>query len=93
MTSTSETGLGRVTPVVDPRRCEGKTDCAQVCPYDVFDVRRLTDAERQALPLLSRVKLAVHGGRQAFVARPEQCHACGLCVNACPERAIRLLRV
>jgi NAD-dependent dihydropyrimidine dehydrogenase PreA subunit len=42
------------------------------------------------LSLLSRFKLFVHGGKQAFVARPSDCHACGRCVRACPEKAIQL---
>lgn len=81
---------GVVAPIVDATRCEGKRDCVDVCPYGVFDVRRLTDDERQALPWLSRFKVAVHGGRQAFVVKPADCHNCGKCVTACPERAITL---
>lgn len=77
-------------PVIDSTRCEGKEACVKVCPYDVFVVRKLTDAERAPLGLLTRFKLLVHGGRQAFVARPTDCHACGKCVAACPEKAITL---
>jgi len=62
----------------------------RVCPYHVFEVRRLTDAERRELGWFARAKLLVHGGRQAFALRAEDCHACGLCVKACPEKAIRL---
>jgi NAD-dependent dihydropyrimidine dehydrogenase PreA subunit len=81
---------GRVTPVIDRNRCEAKADCVRVCPYDVFEVRRLTPDERVGLSVVGRLKLLVHGGRQAFAVRAEACHACGLCVPACPERAIRL---
>lgn len=81
---------GRVVPVVNTKRCEGKQDCVEVCPYGVFTVRELTDAERAALGWLTRFKVLVHGGKQAFVEQPEQCHACGLCVQACPEKAITL---
>ena len=42
------------------------------------------------MSLLGRLKARVHGNRQAFVARPQDCHACGKCVAACPEDAIRL---
>jgi 4Fe-4S ferredoxin len=83
---------GVTRPVVDSGRCEGKKDCVRVCPYSVFEVRRLNAAERGALSLLTRVKVAVHGGKQAFVVRGDDCHACGLCVAACPEHAIRLER-
>lgn len=81
---------GRLVPVIDTRRCEGKEDCVRVCPYDVFTVRRLTDAERSGLGLLNRFKVFVHGGKQAFVERGSDCHACGKCVTACPEKAIKL---
>jgi NAD-dependent dihydropyrimidine dehydrogenase PreA subunit len=84
---------GIVAPVIDPLRCEGKEDCVRVCPYDVFEVRKLNGEERARLPFLVRLKVAVHGGKQAFVLRAEQCHSCGLCVAACPEHAIRLARL
>ena len=81
---------GRVVPVIDTGRCEGKTDCVQVCPTGVFEVRKLTRDERRALGWLVRIKVAVHGNQQAFVVHPELCASCGLCVTACPERAIAL---
>jgi 4Fe-4S ferredoxin len=80
----------RLQPIIDRNRCEAKGDCVRVCPYDVFVLRPLAAEERAALSLLGRVKLYVHGGKQAVAARAEACQACGLCVAACPERAIRL---
>jgi NAD-dependent dihydropyrimidine dehydrogenase PreA subunit len=58
----------------------------------VFEIRKLTPDERSALPLLIRLKVWVHGGKQAFVLRPNDCHACGLCVTACPKKAITLAK-
>ena len=84
---------GQVYPVVDRSRCEAKGDCVRVCPDHVFEVRRLTGAERGGLGWLARVKLYVHGGRQAFAVRGADCHACGLCVRACPEKAVRLAAI
>jgi 4Fe-4S ferredoxin len=84
---------GVVVPVIDRTRCEGKEDCAAVCPYDVFEIRSLTREERSALPFGARLKALVHGNRQSFAVRAEACHSCGLCVAACPERAIRLARL
>jgi 4Fe-4S ferredoxin len=84
---------GRVVPRIDRNRCEAKADCVRVCPYDVFGVRRLTTEERAPLSFVGRMKLLVHGGRQAFAVRADACHACGLCVKACSERAIRLVAV
>lgn len=84
---------GLFAPRIDRSRCEGKEDCVSVCPYGVFDVRKLTAAERGELSLLARVKVFAHGGKQAFAVRADDCHACGLCVQACPERAIKLKAV
>jgi NAD-dependent dihydropyrimidine dehydrogenase PreA subunit len=78
-------------PVVDRNRCEAKGECVHVCPYDVFELRALTDGDKASMSFLGRLKARLHGNRQAFVARPQACHACGLCVAACPEEAIRLV--
>ena len=42
---------------------------------------------------IDRVKAGAHGGRQADPVRAARCHACGDCVAACPEHAIRLERL
>jgi NAD-dependent dihydropyrimidine dehydrogenase PreA subunit len=70
--------------VVDPLRCEGEKKCVRVCPTRVFVMRR-PDAE---LPWLMKLKVAVHGGKQAFVADEAACTSCMKCVDACPEDAI-----
>jgi ferredoxin len=36
---------GVYVPRVDRSRCEGKGDCVAVCPYGVFLVDRIDDAE------------------------------------------------
>jgi len=79
-----------VLPVVDRNRCEAKGACVSVCPYNVFEIRPLGAADRAALSLPGRLKAWAHGNRQAHVARPEDCHACGKCIEACPENALRL---
>ena len=81
---------GRVVPVIDRNRCEGKEDCVRVCPYEVFEMGILSADLKAALSWGGRLKAWAHGNRQAFVVNPEACHACQLCVEACPETAIRL---
>ena len=81
---------GRVVPVVNPNKCEAKGDCVRVCPYGVFAIRQLTTDERAALSWVGKLKSWAHGNRQAFVVKAEDCHACALCVPACPEKAITL---
>lgn len=81
---------GRWVPEIDRNRCEAKADCVRVCPYDVFVIRPLEPAERAGLSMRGRIKAFFHGGRQAYADRAADCHGCGLCVTACPEKAIRL---
>jgi NAD-dependent dihydropyrimidine dehydrogenase PreA subunit len=83
---------GAYRPVVDRARCEGKRDCVEVCPYAVFEVGRMGDDEYRALPLPARLKSFFHNRRTAFTPGADACRACGLCVVACPEKAITLVR-
>ncbi len=81
---------GGWVPVVDRNRCEAKKGCVEVCPYDVFEIRPLGASDKAGLSVLGRLKAWAHGNKQAFVVRGEACQACGLCVTACPEKAIGL---
>jgi len=84
---------GTYEPVVNRNRCEDKAACVTVCPYDVFEVRKMADDEYQALPVLARFKVWAHGKNTAYTPRADSCQACGLCVVACPEGAITLAAV
>lgn len=83
---------GLFKPVIDRNRCEGKADCVEVCPHEVFSIGTLPAAQRTGLSFLGRLKGLAHGWQQAFTPKAEACQACGLCVAACPEQAIRLSR-
>jgi 4Fe-4S ferredoxin len=83
---------GIIAPVIDRNRCEGKEDCVRVCPYNVFEMGTLSPEQRKGLSWIGWLKALGHGGRQAFAVHADACHACGLCVTACPEKAIRLAR-
>ena len=81
---------GRYAPAVDLSRCEGKRDCTDVCPYDVFEVTRISDTDFRALSIVGKLRSMAHKRQGAYAVRAEACHACGLCVVACPESAISL---
>src|SRR4051812_7324836 len=83
---------GAWAPVVDRARCEGKGDCVEVCPYGVFEVGQIAEEEYRAMPFLVRIKLRVHGKKTVFMPKIDACKACGLCVVACPEKALSLAR-
>ena len=83
---------GTYRPVVARSRCEGKSDCDDVCPNSVFEVRRIDDADFAALSLLGLLKSMAHGRQTAYTPAEDRCRACGLCVVACPEHAISLVK-
>jgi NAD-dependent dihydropyrimidine dehydrogenase PreA subunit len=82
---------GAYRPKVDRGRCEGKADCVAVCPHGVFEVRRIDDCDFGALSFFGRLKSRAHGRLTAYTPRAEACAGCGLCVVACPEKAITLV--
>ncbi len=82
---------GAEVPLIDRARCEGKADCVRVCPYAVFEVRRIEDTDFAALSWFAKFKCIAHGRRTAYTPRAAACRSCAYCVEACPERAIRLV--
>ena len=82
---------GAYRPVVDRNACEGKRDCVEVCPYDVFEVRQIDDEDFSRLSFMGKLKSRAHGRLTAYTPKEDLCQACGLCVVACPEKAIRLV--
>jgi NAD-dependent dihydropyrimidine dehydrogenase PreA subunit len=84
--------VGAWHPVVDRNRCEAKHDCVDVCPEDVLEVRSIDANDFKGLSLLGKVKSIAHGRRSAYTPRADRCLACGLCVVACPEDALTLVR-
>jgi NAD-dependent dihydropyrimidine dehydrogenase PreA subunit len=82
--------VGAWVPVIDRNKCEGKKECVEVCPYSVFELGSLTDAEFDSLTFIGRRKAERHERRTARTPKAAECRACGLCVVACPEDAITL---
>ncbi len=83
---------GSFRPVINRNRCEGKAECVKVCPVSVFAVGTLPKQQRGRLGIRGKLKGFAHRWQQALLVNPQACEACGLCVKACPEKAITLVR-
>lgn len=83
---------GLLMPLISLDACEGKGPCVEVCPYDVLAMGPISDEQFRGLSFIGKLKTRVHGREKAYVLHEDQCHSCGLCVTACPERAIKLGR-
>jgi NAD-dependent dihydropyrimidine dehydrogenase PreA subunit len=68
---------------------ENKPKAAPAPPRETG--RAPEDAEKTGLSVIGRLKAFAHGNQQAYAVNADECHACGLCVKACPESAIRLV--
>lgn len=82
---------GKVAPVVDsePMRSEGRLR-SRLSLRPIFEIRPLAASDRASLSFIGKIKAWAHAGKQAYVIRPQACHACRLCIEACPEDALRL---
>ena len=84
---------GIMIPVINKSKCEAKDKCTAVCPYNVFELRSLTPEDKIGLNFFIKLKIKAHSNKQAFVVRGQDCHACSDCIKACPEHAIKLVKV
>lgn len=80
-------------PVVDRNSCEGKRDCVEVCPCNVFEVRVIDEQDFACLSFFGKLKSRARGRLTAYTPHADLRQACGLCVVACPENAITLVRI
>jgi NAD-dependent dihydropyrimidine dehydrogenase PreA subunit len=81
---------GVLKPVVDFGKCEAKGPCVEVCPYEI---RKIEQADYDKLGFFGKFKNRVHGSKVAYTPKEDLCRACGLCIKACPEHAIKLIKV
>lgn len=79
-----------ITPIINLSKCEGKGPCIEVCPYGVFEMQPISNKDFFTLNTIGKIKTLVHGRNKAFAVNADKCLGCGLCVTACPEKAITL---
>ncbi|MFK7748467.1 MAG: ferredoxin family protein [Kordia sp.] len=82
----------KLMPVINLNNCGGKEDCVPACPYDVLEMRKITPEDRLTLNLKGKIK-TFFKPKKAYVTDSSMCHACGICVQVCPERAIKLIKI
>lgn len=83
---------GRVQPRIDLNKCSGAADCIPVCPYQVLEMQPIALQDKAELNFVGKLK-TFFNAQKAYVVAPLDCHACGFCVTACPEKAIQLGKV
>lgn len=83
---------GLLEPIINLNKCEGAGPCLDVCPYGVLELKPITNEELKELSFIGKTKTWFHGQNKAYVVDVDLCQACGLCVTACPEKAITLKR-
>ncbi len=81
----------KIMPIVNFNNCGGKAACVIACPYDVFEMKPIADDDKQLLNIKGKIKTFFFK-HKAYVVHPENCHSCGLCVQSCPEKAIKLTK-
>jgi NAD-dependent dihydropyrimidine dehydrogenase PreA subunit len=82
---------GRSGRHLDRQRRQAERDCTDVCPNDVFEIRRIEPDDFGTLGLTAKVKVIAHRRLTAYTPNADACRACGLCVVARPEDAISLV--
>lgn len=82
-----------VIPFINWNKCESDGICVNICPRNVFEMKTISHNQFSKLTFVGKLKTRVHRKKKAFVKYPEQCQVCGECFNACPEKAIKLLRL
>ncbi|WP_341908180.1 4Fe-4S dicluster domain-containing protein [Fluviicola taffensis] len=82
---------GKLMPIINLNNCGGKEDCIPACPFGVLEMRRITDEDRKTLNIKGKLK-TFFNEKKAYVTDTGLCHACGICVQVCPEKAIKLTK-
>jgi NAD-dependent dihydropyrimidine dehydrogenase PreA subunit len=74
---------------INMNKCDGDGGCLTSCQHQVFELREITSTEYDSLKFMGKFKTKIKGRVKAFVANPENCIQCGLCIKQCHEHALQ----
>lgn len=81
-------------PVIDYNKCTGQGVCVEVCPVDIFEIRNLDQIEfceeTKASGMCPEPTFATKAKR-SYPVNIDDCTECEICIEKCPEQAIRLV--
>jgi NAD-dependent dihydropyrimidine dehydrogenase PreA subunit len=81
-------------PVIDYNKCTGRGICVEVCPEDIFEIRNLDQIEfceeTKTAGLCPEPHYAAKGKR-SYPVNIDNCTECEICIEKCPEQAIKLV--
>jgi pyruvate-ferredoxin/flavodoxin oxidoreductase len=80
--------LAQEIPVWDPQVCIQCAKCAMVCPHAVIRIKAYEPAVLDSAPETFKSTAAKDWGglRYTIQVSPEDCTACGICVDVCPAK-------
>lgn len=85
----------KLIPVIDYNKCTGKAVCVEVCPEGIFEIRNLDQIqfceETKASGICPEPRYATKDKR-SYPVNIDKCTECGICIEKCPEQAIRLIK-
>ena len=84
----------KLIPHIDYDRCTGKGVCVEECPEDIFEIRNLSQIEycedTKTSGICPEPEYAAKD-RRSYPVNIDDCTACEICVEKCPEKAITLI--
>ena len=84
----------KLIPKIDYDKCKGRGICVEVCPEDIFEIRNLSLIEycedTKSSGICPDPQYATKDNR-SYPVNIDNCTACEICVEKCPEQAITLI--
>jgi NAD-dependent dihydropyrimidine dehydrogenase PreA subunit len=84
----------KLVPKINYDKCTGQGVCVEVCPEDIFEIRNISQIEfcedTKTSGVCPEPKYSPKD-RKSYPVNIDNCTACEICVEKCPEKAIILI--